>query len=64
MMQLFKCGSYSVFKKSLKTDLDNMKKKSPQKLLIIDPNFFSMYWPAAKMAQKQKSCSTKSPLML
>ena len=33
-------------------------------MLIIDPNFFSMYWPAAKMAQKQKSCSTKSPLML
>ena len=33
---------------------ENMKKR-PQKLLIIGPNFFSMYCLAAQTAQKQKS---------
>ena len=38
-------------------------KKRPQKLLIIGPQLFLCTGPAAQTAQKQKSCTTKSPLM-
>ena len=33
-------------------------------LLIINPDFFFSTGPAAQTTQKQKSCTTKSPLML
>ena len=39
------------------------EKTAPQKLLIIDPDFFYCTGLAAQTAQKQKSCTTKSPLM-
>ena len=39
-------------------------KNLTQKLLIIGPEpFFFSTGPAAQTAQKQKSCTTKSPLM-
>ena len=41
---------------------ENMK-NHPQKLLIIGPQLFLCTGPAAQTAQKQKSCTTKRPLM-
>ena len=39
------------------------RKNCPQMLLIIGPHFFFSTGPAAQTAQKQKSRTTKSPLM-
>ena len=50
-----------IFKK--KFDPQNMKKPALKKLLISDPQLFLCIGPAAQTAQKQKSCTTKSPLM-
>ena len=53
---------YSVFKK--KIDLENMKKTAlKSRLLIIGPLYFLSTGPTAQTTHKQKSCTTKSPLM-
>ena len=44
-------------------DPENMKKNRPQKLLIIGPQLFLCTGLAAQMAKKQKSRTTKRPLM-
>ena len=61
----FQCGRYNVFKKILNFffDPENMK-KLPQKVAHNrPPTFFLCIGPAAQTAQKQKSRTTKSPLM-
>ena len=57
----FKCRHYSVFKKMLKSFLT--PKNRHQKLLIIGPQLFLCTGLAAQTAQKQKSRTTKSPLI-
>ena len=44
-------------------DPENMKKTPSKVAHNRPPTFFSCTGPAAQMAQKQKSCTTKSPLM-
>ena len=58
-MQLFSADA-TIFKKKL--PLKTWKTR-PQKLLIIGPELFFSTGPAAQTAQKQKSLTTKSPLM-
>ena len=57
--------SLTCFKKILNSffDLENMKKTRPQKLLIIGPQLVLRTNPTAQTAQKQKSRTTKCPLM-
>ena len=63
-MQLFSADAIVFSKKKLKIFLTPKTwKNRPQKLLIIAPNFFLCTGPAAQTAQKQKSCTNKSPLM-
>ena len=63
-MQLFSADAIVFSKKKLKNFLTPKTwKNRPQKLLIIAPNFFLCTGPAAQTAQKQKSCTNKSPLM-
>ena len=63
IMQLFS-ARYSVFKE-IKKEFWTLKtwKNWPKKLLIIGPQLFLCTGPAARTAQKQKSCTNKSPLM-
>ena len=62
-MQLFSADAMIFSKKILIFFYPKIWKKHPQKLLIIGPNFFLCTGPAVQTAQKQKSRTTKSPLM-
>ena len=62
-MQLFSADAI-VFSRKIQFFLTPKKWKNlPQKLLIIHPWLFLCTSPAAQTAQKQKSRTTKSPLM-
>ena len=60
----FQCGRYNIFKKFLTYFFapENMK-KTPSKVAHNLPRFFFSIGPAAQTAQKQKSRTTKSPLI-
>jgi hypothetical protein len=63
-MQVFSADA-TMFSKKFKLFFLPLKtwKNHPQKLLIIGPDLFLCTGLAAQTAQKQKSRSTKSPLM-